>query len=509
MVWLFLLVLVISLAGLALYDLLQRQHAVLRNFPIIGHLRYILEAFGPELRQYVVTDNDDERPFSRDQRRWIYASAKRQNNLFGFGTDNNLEQANDYLVIKHVAFPITAPENEPLGPGPDLRLPCAKVLGGYRRRAKAFRPTSIVNISGMSFGSLSGAAVEAINRGVLLDGCWQNTGEGGLSRHHLHGGDLVFQIGTGYFGCRDENGRFDLERLVDTVAAHPQIRAIEIKLSQGAKPGLGGVLPAAKVSPEIAQTRGVPVGVEVRSPSRHTAFSDVDSMLAFVETIADRTGLPVGIKSAVGSLDFWRELAQRIEVTGQAVDFITIDGGEGGTGAAPLVFADHVSLPFRWAFARVYREFAQRGVHNNVVWIGSGKLGLPENGLLALALGCDLLAVGREAMFAIGCIQAQRCHTGRCPSGVATQSQWLQRGLDPELKSVRLANYLATFRYELLRLAQACGHPHPSLVRLSQLEALEGRFQAVQLDEVFQYEPGWGLPPEDAQQELRRLMGAD
>lgn len=508
MVWLVVILVVSVLVAVVVYDLVQRNHAVLRNFPIIGHLRFILEAFGPELRQYIVTDNDDERPFSRDQRRWVYASAKRQNNLFGFGTDNNLERANDYLIVNHVAFPLPAPDHEPGPPSSDVRVPAAKVLGGHRRRVKAFRPASIVNISGMSFGSLSGVAVEALNRGALLDGCWQNTGEGGLSAHHLHGGDLVFQIGTGYFGCRDEHGRFDLERLVDMTAAHPQIRAIEIKLSQGAKPALGGLLPGVKVTPEIAEVRGVPVGVDVRSPARHTAFHDVDSMLDLVETIADRTGLPVGIKSAVGSLDFWIELAERIDATGRAVDFITIDGGEGGTGAAPLVFADHVALPFRWAFARVYRVFAERGVQNQVVWIGSAKLGLPENALLGLALGCDVLAVGREAMFAIGCIQAQRCHTGRCPTGVATQSAWRQRGLVPEFKAMRVANYLATLRFELLRLARACGHPHPSLVTLAQLEVLQGRFQSVPVDEVFGYEPGWGLPSAEDQQEIQRIMQA-
>ncbi len=501
-----LLATVAVLGGIAVYDLVQRKHAVLRNFPIIGHLRFILEAFGPELRQYIVTDNDDERPFSRDQRRWVYASSKQENNTFGFGTDNDLERATDYLIINHVTFPLPAPSREPSHADADHWVPAAKVLGGHRQRPKAFRPNSIVNISGLSFGSLSGAAIEALNRGALLSGCWHNTGEGGLSTHHLHGGDLVLQVGTGYFGCRREAGRFDLEKLVATTAAHPQIRAIELKLSQGAKPGLGGLLPGVKVTPEIAACRGVPVGVDVRSPARHTAFHDADSLLDLVETIAARTGLPVGIKSAVGALDFWVELADRIDTTGRAVDFITIDGGEGGTGAAPLVFADHVSLPFRWAFARVYRVFAERGIQNHVVWIGSGKLGLPENGLLALALGCDVLAVGREAMFAAGCIQAQRCHTGKCPTGVATQSKWRQRGLDPALKSVRVANYLATLRYELLRLARACGHAHPSLVRASQLDVLQGRFRTASVEQIFGYEPGWGMPSTQDQREVERLM---
>lgn len=484
--------LVVGLAAVAVYDLLQRRHAVLRNFPVVGHLRYILESFGPETRQYLVTDNDDERPFSRDQRRWVYTSAKRRDNNFGFGTDNDVEHARDYLVIKHAAMPLSLGSARPT---PDFAVPAAKVLGAARGRRLAFRPSSIVNVSGMSFGSLSAAAIRSINEGAAIAGCWQNTGEGGISPHHEHGADLVWQIGTGYFGCRDADGRFSIERFTDAVAAHPQVRAIEIKLSQGAKPGIGGMLPGAKVTPEIAAMRGIAVGVDCKSPANHTAFSDVDSLLELVETMADRTGLPVGIKSAVGEQAFWSDLADRIETTDRAVDFVTIDGGEGGTGAGPLVFTDHVALPFRAGFTRVYRTFAERGLQDAVVWIGSAKLGLPENALAALALGCDQVSVGREVMMAVGCIQAQRCHTGRCPTGVATQSRWLQHGLDPARKSVQAANYLAALRFELVRLARACGHPHPSLVPASQIELLESNHRAVPLDDLFSYQPEWGLPP--------------
>ena len=274
------------------YDLTQRRHAILRNFPVIGHLRYLLESVGPELRQYIVTDNRQERPFDRDQRRWIYTSAKGINNNFGFGSDEDLDAASGHIIIDQSMFPLPRPDPE------EDTVACTKVLGSARQRPGMFRPASVVNVSAMSFGALSGVAVEAINRGCALAGCLHNTGEGGLTPHHLHGGELVFQIGTGYFGCRDRNGRFDLGRLADLCAEHP-VRAIEIKLSQGAKPGLGGMLPAAKVTPEIAAARGVETGRDCRSPSRHSAFSDVDSLLDFVETIAERTGLPVGIKSAV------------------------------------------------------------------------------------------------------------------------------------------------------------------------------------------------------------------
>jgi len=254
------------------------------------------------------------------------------------------------------------------------------------------------------------------------------------------------------------------------------------------------MLPGAKVTPEIAEIRGIAVGEDCRSPAAHSAFGDVDGLLDLVETIAEATGLPVGIKSAVGESRFWEDLAGRMSATGRGVDFVTIDGGEGGTGAAPLVFSDHVALPFKWAFPRVYRAFAERDLHHGVFFVGSGKLGIPENALLAMAMGCDAVNVGRTAMFALGCIQAQRCHTGRCPTGVTSQSPWLERGLDPALKSVRVANYLATLRFELLSLARACGEVHPALVPLDALELLDVDLQTVRVDELFAYEPGWGLP---------------
>ncbi|MEZ4314818.1 MAG: glutamate synthase-related protein [Polyangiaceae bacterium] len=235
------------LIGVAIHDMLQRRHAILHNFPIVGHFRYWLEGLGVPLRQYIVTGNDEERPFSRDQRRWVYASAKKENNYFGFGTDNDLEMSPSYIVVRHAAFPLHAPHAGEPGYDPLYNCPSAKVMGGFRKRKKAFRPSSIVNTSAMSFGSLSPRAVEAINRGVKLANSMQNTGEGGISDYHRKGGDLMWQIGTGYFGCRDDKGQFSMERFLETVASAP-VRAVEIKLSQGAKPGLGGVLPAAKIA---------------------------------------------------------------------------------------------------------------------------------------------------------------------------------------------------------------------------------------------------------------------
>jgi glutamate synthase domain-containing protein 2 len=478
----------ISLAALiavvAIHDITQRRHAILRNFPVVGHLRYLLESLGPELRQYIVAGNSEERPFNREQRRWVYASSKQQNNYFGFGSEHDQETSANYTVVKHATFPLASPHPGDPDFDPAFAMPCEKVLGAYAGRRKAFRPASAVNISGMSFGALSGAAVAALNRGAAGAQCFQNTGEGGLSLHHLHGGDLVLQIGTGYFGCREPDGRFSLTRLMEMVDAHQCIKAIEIKLSQGAKPGAGGVLPRAKLTPEIAAIRGVAPDRDCVSPARHSAFADADSMLDFVESIAAATGLPVGIKSAVGQAEFWHDLARECDTSGRTVDFISIDGGEGGTGAAPLVFADHVGLPFRIAFSRVHRLFAERGLDDRIVFIGAGKLGLPDTALVGFALGCDMINVGREALLAMGCIQALKCHTNRCPAGITTQSRWLARGLDPELKGDRVANYIITLRKELLALARAAGVEHPARVPAKHIEILNDRFGTETLAEL-------------------------
>ncbi len=495
------------LMAVVVYDVVQRKHAILRNFPIIGHFRYLLETIGPELRQYIVTSNDEERPFTRDQRRWVYATSKKQNSYFGFGSDNEMERAENYLILKHDAFPLPSPRSGEPGYDPDYRIPSAKVLGGHRKRAQAFRPESVVNVSAMSFGSLSSAAVEAINRGCAIAGCLHNTGEGGISSHHLHGGELIWQIGTGYFGCRDSKGRFDLEALKDKAARYP-VRAIEVKLSQGAKAGVGGIVPAAKMTEEISRIRGVPAGTDCVSPPSHSAFDGEDSLLDFVEQIADETGLPVGIKSAVGKADFWMNLTRLMSTTDRAVDFVSIDGGEGGSGAAPLAFSDHVSLPFKLGFARVYRLFAKHDLHEQVTFIGSAKLGFPESALFAFALGCDMIGVAREPMLAIGCIQAQRCHTNHCPTGIATQNRWLVRGLDPTSKAVRMATYIQMLRKELLMLSRTCGVAHPGLVTDQHVEILNGRFGSSTLAELFEYADGYGLPSEADQAAIEQQMAS-
>jgi glutamate synthase (ferredoxin) len=454
-----------------IHDMLQTRHAIIRNFPVIGHIRYMLEMIGPEIRQYFVANDKEERPFNRDERRWIYASAKGQNSTFGFGTTEQLYEIG-YPIIKHAAFPF--PDKDATYPGDDpTAIPGLKVLGQRHTRARCYRPSSIINISAMSFGSLGGRAISALNIGAREANCMHNTGEGGISQYHCLGGDLMWQLGTGYFGAR-EDGVFSMDVLARQVEEHPQVRCIEIKLSQGAKPGKGGILPASKVTAEIARIRGIPVGKDCYSPNAHSEFDTVDEMIDFIESIADRTGLPVGIKSAIGHIDFWYELAERMRDRHEGPDFIAIDGAEGGTGAAPLTFSDHVALPFKVGFKRVYQVFQQAKLSRDITWIGSAKLGFPDRTMIAFAMGVDLIGIAREAMLAIGCIQAQKCHTGHCPVGVATQSGWWQRGLNVHHKASRFTSYIRAFRKELLDLAHAAGYEHPQQITSTDIEICTG-----------------------------------
>ncbi len=299
-----------------------------------------------------------------------------------------------------------------------------------------------------------------------------------------------------------------MERLLATVERAPQIKLIEIKLSQGAKPGKGGVLPGAKVTAEIAAARGVPIGKDVISPSTHSAFSNVDELIDLVERIAAETGLPVGIKSAVGQLDFFFELAARMSATDRGPDFITIDGGEGGTGAAPLTFTDHVALPYKIGFTRVYKVFVEAGIADQLVWIGSGKLGFPDRAIVAIALGADLINVAREAMLSIGCIQAQKCHTGACPTGVTTHSRWLQRGLVPGVNAERFAAYMDALRGELLAVTHACGYSHPGQFTPHDCEVSAGPNLFKTLYEVFGYDKKQFVPGETPRFKRRETPSA-
>ena len=446
----------------------QRSHTISHNFPIVGHLRYWLESIGPEMRQYFVANNREELPFNRIERGWIYASAKNENNYEGFGTDRDIYE-HQHMFIKNQMIGYKVDKDHPNALDKCF-LPSAKVMGAYNKRKKPFRPKSIINVSAMSFGSLSAAAVEAMNKGVAESGAYHNTGEGGLSPYHKQGGDVVFHFGTGYFGVRTKDGNLSIDKLKALVEENPCIKAIEIKLSQGAKPGKGGVLPGAKITPQIAEIRGVEVGKDVLSPSTHKAFSTVSELMELIEKIADETGLPVGIKGAIGKLDQWEELTDIMVKTGKGPDFISVDGGEGGTGAAPPSFADHVSLPWVYGFSSLYKIFQKKNLTERTVFVGSGKLGFPAKAAMAFAMGVDCINVAREAMMSIGCIQAQICHTNKCPAGIATQSKWLQNGIDIPLKSARLAQYFRTFRKELLEITHAAGYEHPCQFKMDDIQ---------------------------------------
>ena len=471
----------------AIYDLTQARSPVLRIFPVLGHVRYFLIEIGPEIRQYLVAQNREELPFNRSEREWIYRSAAKENNYFGFGTDDQVYGIG-YPVIKHAVF--TYDPNPYTGSKHDKHpeIPCAKIVGESHARRLPWRPASIINISAMSFGALGRNAISALNLGAKKAGAYHNTGEGGCSRYHRLGADVCFQIGTGYFGARDSSGKFDLERVKVLVEEVPQIRMIEVKLSQGAKPGKGGVLPGSKVTAEIAEARGVSPGQDCISPNGHSAFRDVDGLLDFCERLTDATGRPVGIKSAIGHLDFWRELADRMKTTGKGPDFITIDGKEGGTGAAPLAVADHVALPFRVAFPRVYKVFADADMADRIVWIGSAKLGFTDRSIVAIALGADLINVAREGLHALGCIQAQKCHTGDCPTGITTHREWLQRGLLVDAAAERVKNYLETYRAELDAMTHAAGYEHPGQFTPHDVEVSAGPGIFKSLYELYGYD---------------------
>tara|TARA_R110002050_G_scaffold56512_1_gene126982 strand:- start:73383 stop:74945 length:1563 start_codon:yes stop_codon:yes gene_type:complete len=457
------------LAIIALRDIFfQRAHTISHNFPIVGHIRYWLESIGPEMRQYFVSNNREELPFNRIERGWIYASAKKENNYEGFGTDRDI-YAHQHIFVKNQMMAYELPEKHPNQIDHSF-VPCAKVMGAYNKRRKPYRPASVINVSAMSFGSLSAAAVESLNKGVSKSDAYHNTGEGGLSPYHKQGGDVVFHFGTGYFGVRSDEGSLSMEKLKKLVRDNPCIKAIEIKLSQGAKPGKGGVLPGAKITAELAEIRGVEIGKDVLSPATHKAFKTIPELMQLIENIAEETGLPVGIKGAIGKLDQWEQLADLMLKTGKGPDFITVDGGEGGTGAAPPSFADHVSLPWVYGFSSLYRVFLSRELTDRIVFIGSGKLGFPAKAAMAFAMGADCINVAREAMMSIGCIQAQICHTNRCPSGIATQSKWLQNGIDVPLKSDRLAQYFKSFRKEFLEITHAAGYEHPCQFHMEDIQ---------------------------------------
>lgn len=445
------LFLVLSLlAGLALvyrHDVRQTQHTILRNYPVVGHFRYFAETWGEYMRQYQYLPDWAERPFNRLERSWVYRSAKGVSNLVSFGSE-----AAPAFAFRNAPFPILDEEKQAY-PGKTIGI-----AEGPGASAHPFYARSFFNISGMSFGALSHAAVSALSRGAKQAGIWMATGEGGLSKYHLEGGaDIVMQIGTAKYGVRDANGNLSEDKLRE-IAAHPQVRMFEVKLAQGAKPGKGGILPAAKVNAEIAAIRGIPVGEDSISPNRHLDIGSIPELGAFVHRVRTVTGKPVGVKIVAGHPEFLEDwFADVVSYPEHCPDYIAIDGGEGGTGAAPAALADYVGMPITQALPLVADARARHGLQDRIRLIASGKLITPDKVAWALCMGADFVVSARGFMFSLGCIQAMKCGSGHCPTGVTAVDPKMIRGLDPTDKAVRVARYVERVQEEVEIIAHSCG----------------------------------------------------
>ncbi len=470
---------VLLLIILYLIDITQTQHAIRRNFPVIGRLRYRMEHLGVFFRQYFYAMDREEMPFNRAQRAWVYQAAKNLDTTQPFGSTRDLRPPGT-LLFANAAFPALDAEAvaaKPLVIGPDSAQP--------------YLAPSFFNISAMSYGAISKPAVLALSNGARLAGCWMNTGEGGLSPYHLEGGaDLIFQIGTAKYGVCDTQGGLD-ETKLRTVAAHPQVKMFEIKLSQGAKPGKGGILPAAKVTPEIAAIRGIPVGQDSRSPNRHPEIASVAGLLDFIGRVRAITGKPTGFKLVIGDPAWFDEVCQEIVRRGaaSAPDFITVDSADGGTGAAPMSLLDYVGLPIQESLPRVVDALNAYGLRERIRVIASGKLVNPGEVAWALCVGADFVNSARGFLFALGCIQSMQRDKNTCPAGITTHNPHLQRGLDPTDKAERVRHYVENMRHEVEIIAHACGAAEPRQLRREHCRVVIGPGRSLPLNEFYQREP--------------------
>ncbi len=465
-------VLFIGLSVIGIYDLLQTRRAVLRNYPIIGHVRYLVESIRPEIRQYLLEADEDKLPFSRAQRSLVYQRAKNEGSEKPFGTLADVYQEG-YEFIGHSLRPCLEADPHSF-----------RVSVGGAQCAQPYA-ASVLNISALSFGAMSANAIRALNRGARLGGFAHDTGEGSISPYHREpGGDLIWEIGSGYFGCRDAQGRFDAARFADQ-AANPQVRMVELKLSQGAKPGHGGILPGAKVTAEIAATRGVPAGVDCVSPARHSAFDTPIALLEFLALLRERSGgKPVGFKLCIGHAWEFMGIVKAMARTGITPDFIVIDGKEGGTGAAPVEFTNHIGMPMREGLLFVHNVLVGTNLRPRVRLAASGKIISGFDIACVLALGADWANSARAFMFAIGCIQSQSCNTNRCPTGVATQDPLRQRALVVDDKAQRVRNFHHNTLAALAQILAAAGLDHPSQLRPAHLVRRISQTRVQQFSEV-------------------------
>ncbi len=451
--WYWVLLITLPLLIIGIMNTHQRKHALLRNFPLIGYLRYLFEYVRPEFRQYFFESDLDGKPFNRRQRSIVYQRAKneKQTVAFGMQTDPNVR---GFEWVAHSVYPVDLKDA-------DLRVKIGNHL------CKQPYSASIYNIGAMSYGALSKTAIAALNEGARLGNFAHNTGEGGISNYHLRGGDLIWQIGTGYFGCRDSAGRFHAPSFQKN-ALRPQVKMIELKLSQGAKPGHGGILPGSKNTPEIAAIRQVTAGATIYSPPRHAEFDDASGLVHFVQQLRELSGgKPVGFKICIGDKQEFIEICEAIQSSGYIPDFISVDGGEGGTGAAPLEFTDHLGMPLYDAIGFVRQTLDEFGLSDSIKILAAGKIITGFDVLKAISLGAAACYSARGMMFALGCIQALVCDSGRCPVGVATQNPALYKGLDPADKGVRVYNFHSNTIKATKEIMEACGFEDISSIHAS------------------------------------------
>jgi len=457
-------------------DITQKKHSVLRNYPVVGRLRYFFEQLGEYFRQYFFAGDRDEMPFNRATRGWVYRLAKNEAGVIGFGSTYDLHQPGALIFVNH-PFPVLEEE----------RLPTPSLMLGEGYCREPFEARSLVNISAMSFGAISAPAVRSLSRGAAVAGCWLDTGEGGLSPYHLEGGcDVIMQIGTAKYGVRDAQGNLSTDRLLELSRV---VKAFEIKLSQGAKPGKGGVLPGRKVTPEIAHIRGIAEGRDSISPNRHRDIANMGELLERIAWLRDLTGKPIGVKTAVGGWRFMNEMAEIIHRRGYefAPDFLVIDGGEGGSGAAPQALADHMGLSIEEALPRVVDPLLETGLRQRVRVVASGKLVTSAKAAWALCVGADFVNSARGFMFSLGCIQALRCHQNTCPTGVTTHNKRLQRALVVEEKYLRVANYAMNMNKEIDMIAHSCGLRHARELRREHVRIVQASGQSVALNMLYPY----------------------
>ena len=457
------------------FDISQSKNAILRNYPVVGHFRYLFSNLGEFFRQYFFAMDREEMPFNRAERQWVHRASSDKDNTIAFGSTKNLNIPGSIIFI-NCPFPMLDSDA--------VQTRAVTIGEGYSKHP--YKASSIFNISGMSYGAISKPAVLALSGGAKKADCWMNTGEGGLSPYHLKGGaDLVFQIGTAKYGVRNDDGSLSDQKLAD-IAQHDQVKMFEIKISQGAKPGKGGILPGIKVNTEISKIRGIPKGIDSISPNRHIEVSSSSELLDMINHVRDITERPVGFKTVIGHIRFLEDLLDEVNKRGveSAPDFITIDGGDGGTGAAPMALMDNVGLPLREALPLVVDTILKHGLEDRIKLIASGKMITPADVAWAICAGADFVTSARGFMFAIGCVQSLKCNKNTCPTGITTHNKRLQKGLDPENKSVKVANYVMNMTKTVEMIAHSCGVKEVHLLNRTHVRIVQPDGKSIPMNEL-------------------------